>query len=117
MCCDETLFRTNPDRGLAAGARRERHGFSFPLQYFEKYGLRLDWQFFLDDFQRQWPTDEDICLDFVRDRSSGNGAARSPDVGAGVRGPAQTGRSPLSIMLYKGLAVESHHYMSSNRKI
>ena len=53
------------------------HGFSFPLQYFEKYGLPLDWSSFLDDFQRHWPTDEDIYVDFVRDGSSGNGAARS----------------------------------------
>jgi hypothetical protein len=53
------------------------HGFSFPLRYFEEHGLPLDWSFFLDDFQRHWPTDEDIYVDFVRDGSSGNGAARS----------------------------------------
>lgn len=53
------------------------HGFSFPLQYFEKHGLPHDWPSFLDDFQRHWPTDEDIYVDFVRDGSSGNGAARS----------------------------------------
>ena len=52
------------------------HGFSFPLQYFEKYGLPLDWPAFLDDFQRHWPTDEDIYVDFVRDGLHGNGAAR-----------------------------------------
>jgi hypothetical protein len=33
------------------------HGFSFPLRYFEKNGLRHDWPAFLDDFQRNWPTD------------------------------------------------------------
>jgi hypothetical protein len=53
------------------------HGFSFPIQYFERHGLPLDWPSFLDDFQRHWPTDEDIYVDFVRDGSSGNGAARS----------------------------------------
>ena len=53
------------------------HGFSFPLRYFEQYGLPLDWPSFLDDFQRHWPTDEDIYVDFVRDGSIGNGAARS----------------------------------------
>jgi hypothetical protein len=53
------------------------HGFSFPLAYFEQHGLPLDWPSFLDDFQRHWPTDEDIYVDFVRDGSSGNGAARS----------------------------------------
>jgi hypothetical protein len=42
------------------------HGFSFPLRYFEQHGLALD-----------WPTDEDVYVDFVRDGSSGNGAARS----------------------------------------
>ena len=53
------------------------HGFSFPLQYFEQHGLPHDWPSFLDDFQHHWPTDEDIYVDFVRDGSSGNGAARS----------------------------------------
>jgi hypothetical protein len=52
------------------------HGFSFPLQYFEKYRLAHDWPTFLDDFQRHWPTDEDIYVDFVRDGLHGNGAAR-----------------------------------------
>src|SRR5262249_12417179 len=35
------------------------HGFSFPLRYFEAYGLKPDWPAFLDDFQRHWPTDDD----------------------------------------------------------
>jgi hypothetical protein len=49
------------------------HGFSFPMKYFEQHGLPLDWPSFLDDFQRHWPTDENIYVDFVRDGSSGNG--------------------------------------------
>jgi len=54
------------------------HGFSFPLQYFEAYGLPRDWPSFLDDFQRHWPTDEnDARVDFVRNGTRGNGAARS----------------------------------------
>jgi hypothetical protein len=53
------------------------HGFSFPMQYFEQHKLPLDWPSFLDDFQRHWPTDEDIYVDFVRDGSAGNAAARS----------------------------------------
>jgi hypothetical protein len=53
------------------------HGFSFPLRYFETHGLLPDWQHFLDDFQRHWPTDEDLVyVDFVRHGSAGNGAAR-----------------------------------------
>ena len=53
------------------------HGFSFPLIYFEKYGLKPDWPAFLDDFQRHWPTDGDhTYVDFVRDGSVGKGAAR-----------------------------------------
>ncbi len=31
------------------------HGFSFPLRYFERHGLPLDWPLILEDFQRQWP--------------------------------------------------------------
>ena len=53
------------------------HGFSFPLRYFEVHGLEPDWPAFLDDFQRHWPTDEDhTYVDFVREGSAGNGAAR-----------------------------------------
>ena len=53
------------------------HGFSFPLRYFEKYGLKPDWPAFIDDFQRHWPTDGDhIYVDFVREGAMGNGAAR-----------------------------------------
>jgi len=54
------------------------HGFSFPLRYFEVHGLEPDWPAFLDDFQRHWPTDGDhTYVDFVRDGSAGNGAART----------------------------------------
>jgi len=53
------------------------HGFSFPLAYFEKHGLPHDWQTFLEDFQRYWPTDENIYVDFVREGDYGDGAARS----------------------------------------
>ena len=52
------------------------HGFSFPLRYFEKHGLKPDWPTFLDDFQRHWPTDENIYVDFVRVGAVGSGAAR-----------------------------------------
>ena len=54
------------------------HGFSFPLRYFEVHGLEPDWPAFLDDFQHHWPTDEDkTSVDFVRDGSADNGAART----------------------------------------
>ncbi|MBI5854362.1 MAG: hypothetical protein HZB35_03870 [Nitrospirae bacterium] len=54
------------------------HGFSFPLRYFKKHRLPLDWPAFLDDFQRHWPTDQDHTrVDFVREGVCGNGAARS----------------------------------------
>lgn len=54
------------------------HGFSFPLRYFEVHGLLPDWPTFLDDFQHHWPTDEDhTYVDFVRDGSAGDGAART----------------------------------------
>lgn len=54
------------------------HGFSFPLVYFEKHKLSLDWPAFLDDFQHHWPCDGDhICVDFVRYGSHGHGSART----------------------------------------
>ncbi|WP_082700345.1 hypothetical protein [Magnetospirillum sp. XM-1] len=53
------------------------HGFSFPLRYFELHRIPPDWPTFLDDFQAHWPTDGDyVYVDFVRDGSVGNGAAR-----------------------------------------
>jgi hypothetical protein len=52
------------------------HGFSFPLRYFETHHLPPDWPAFLDDFRHHWPTDEDIYVDFVREGTFGNGAAR-----------------------------------------
>jgi len=56
------------------------HGFSFPLRYFATHRLPLDWEAFLDDFQRHWPTEEDhTYVDFVRNGTRGNGAARSGD--------------------------------------
>jgi hypothetical protein len=53
------------------------HGFSFPAAYFHEHKLPPDWTSFLEDFQRHWPTDEDIYVDFVRDGVFGDGAARS----------------------------------------
>ena len=53
------------------------HGFSFPIRYFERHGLPPDWPVFLDDFCAHWPTDgKHTYVDFVRDGSVGNGAAR-----------------------------------------
>jgi hypothetical protein len=48
------------------------------MQYFKQYGLPLDWQAFLDDFHRHWPTDENhMYVDFIREGDFGDGAARS----------------------------------------
>jgi hypothetical protein len=53
------------------------HAFSFPLRYFQAYGL-FDWPTFLDDFQRHWPTDaNNMYVDFIREGVDGNGAART----------------------------------------
>ena len=54
------------------------HGFSFPLAYFEKHQIGFDWDTFLDDFQRHWPTDEEfVYVESVRDGLSGAGALRT----------------------------------------
>jgi len=56
------------------------HAFSFPLPYFEKYGLLREWPVFLDDFQEHWPTDEDeTSVEMVRRGTRGAGAARAGD--------------------------------------
>lgn len=56
------------------------HGFSFPVAYFQRYGLAHDWPAFLDDFQHHWPTDGDhTSVDFVREGDLGHGQARCGD--------------------------------------
>lgn len=53
------------------------HGFSFPMRYFERYGLPTDWLSFLEDFCEHWPTDRlHTYVDHVRDGAVGNGIAR-----------------------------------------
>lgn len=54
------------------------HSFSFPAEYFAKYGLPPDWTAFLEDFNAHWPTAEPFTyVDFVIDGLRGNGAART----------------------------------------
>ncbi|MFM8365148.1 MAG: hypothetical protein ACKOAS_08355 [Verrucomicrobiota bacterium] len=53
------------------------HGFSFPMEYFQRHGLPLDWPAFLEDFHKHWPTDGDeTCVAEVR---QGLGAKRDGD--------------------------------------
>jgi diadenosine tetraphosphate (Ap4A) HIT family hydrolase len=53
------------------------HGFSFPIQYFERYKLPLDWPSFLEDFHQHWPTDEPhTYVDFVRKGNPRSGNSR-----------------------------------------
>jgi hypothetical protein len=53
------------------------HGFSFPIRYFDEYGLKHDWPTFLDDFQRHWPTDEDnTSVESLRSGVTRKGDAR-----------------------------------------
>ena len=54
------------------------HGFSFPIQYFERHGLPRDWQNFLLDFQQHWPTNEaNTYVDFIRVGHVGEGWKRT----------------------------------------
>ena len=47
------------------------HGFSFPIRYYQRYGLE-SWPQFLDDFCEHWPSDDDhTYVDFIRDREEG----------------------------------------------
>jgi hypothetical protein len=48
------------------------HAFSFPMAYFERQGLPLDWPGFLHEFQSHCPTDEaNTYADFVREGMAG----------------------------------------------
>ena len=56
------------------------HGFSFPMEYFQRHGLPLDWPEFLEDFHKHWPTDGDeTCVADVRQGLAGNGGKRDGD--------------------------------------
>jgi len=56
------------------------HGFSFPIQYFERYDLAPEWAGFLEDFCNHWPTDEaDTTVQSIRRGLRGMGSARSGD--------------------------------------
>ena len=60
------------------------HGFSFPLSYFERYGIET-WPEFLEDFRQHWPTDEEHkYVDFIRDA---------------ITGPPDRGGSPTDLRL------------------
>ncbi|MGH9337815.1 MAG: hypothetical protein ACRD21_29025, partial [Vicinamibacteria bacterium] len=40
------------------------HGFSFPIDYFERHQIAYDWIAFLDDFCQHWPTGgDDVRVD------------------------------------------------------
>jgi len=53
------------------------HGFSFPIEYFDKYGVPRDWPSFLLDFQKHWPTHEPhTYIDFIRHGNMGDGRKR-----------------------------------------
>ena len=52
------------------------HGFSFPVSYMQRYGLRT-WDAFLRDFHIHWPTDEDdTYIDFIRANNPRTGNAK-----------------------------------------
>jgi hypothetical protein len=54
------------------------HAFSFPLRYFEVHRIPPDWQAFLEDFQKHWPTDDPTTyVDFIRKGMCGMGAERT----------------------------------------
>ncbi len=56
------------------------HGLSFPMEYFVRHDLALDWRAFLDDFRRHWPTDEGaVTVEQLRQGRVGQAAARSGD--------------------------------------
>ena len=47
------------------------HGFSFPLSYFDEFGITC-WHTFLDDFALHWPTGgDDITVDSIRKQYAG----------------------------------------------
>jgi hypothetical protein len=53
------------------------HGLSCPLPYFERHGLPLSWDSFLEDFARHWPTDPpQTTVRALRERGTRGGDPR-----------------------------------------
>lgn len=53
------------------------HSFSFPLDYFEKYGLNAEWEVFLADFQAHWPSDQaEFTVECLRPNNGRTGDSR-----------------------------------------
>ncbi|KAF0280482.1 hypothetical protein FPL11_09675 [Spiribacter aquaticus] len=53
------------------------HGFAFPGAWFDAHGVARDWDVFLDDFCRHWPTDQpDTPVESIRRGECGDGLAR-----------------------------------------
>jgi hypothetical protein len=87
------------------------HGFSFPIQYFERYELPHNWPAFLDDFHWHWPTDVDhMYVDFVREGIYGQGAARCGDP-CWMRLTEQRARTAKSVFRFdvQGSVAKSTH--------
>lgn len=52
------------------------HGFSFPIDYMQRHGLK-DWDAFLQDFMRHWPTaDPYTSVESLRDGNPRSGDAK-----------------------------------------
>jgi hypothetical protein len=51
------------------------HGLSFPLAYFERHQLPLDWPAFLEDFHHHWPTDA-ASVESLRPHAARTGNSR-----------------------------------------
>lgn len=91
------------------------HGFSFPLAYFERYGL-ASWPEFLADFVRHWPTDDDhVYVDDVRDGVLHKRGGRAPGLRVGevseLRLCERWTSSAKSVFLFdvKGSVAKSTH--------
>jgi hypothetical protein len=62
------------------------HCFSFPLDYFTRYGL-TSWQHFLDDFREFWPTDRPGCsVNAIRTQTWWDGRDRPAGERVGTSG-------------------------------
>ena len=89
------IFATTSDRGGSILTRGQVNAVFF---FFFFFFFKPDWPTFLEDFQRHWPTDENIYVDFVR-----VGAVRGmePRAGATPDGDAITeeraGRAKIGV--------------------
>ena len=85
------------------------HSFSFPIRYFREHNVPMgDWDHFLNDFRRYWPTDGDNALvSAIRD-GTGRNRSGEPDWFRLTDGFSATAKSVFLFNVIGAVAHSTH---------